>query len=89
MPSIIDGFYIAQRSLYAQQYGLEITQQNIANVNTPGYSRQRVTMIPGNPPPGLANSQSGSGIDQVSVDSFRRTFELFQQSERVGRGAGR
>jgi flagellar hook-associated protein 1 len=74
MPSIIDGLYTAQRAFYGQQFGLEITQQNIANVNTPGYSRQRVSFIPGNPPPELANSRSGSGIDQTYVDSFRNRF---------------
>jgi len=32
---------IAKDALAAQQYGINVTGQNIANVNTPGYSRQR------------------------------------------------
>jgi len=34
---------IARQALAAQQAGLGVTGHNIANVNTPGYSRQRVT----------------------------------------------
>ena len=33
---------IAKGALAAQQYGLNVTGHNIANVNTPGYSRQNV-----------------------------------------------
>jgi len=32
---------IAKTALMAQRYGMDVTAQNIANVNTPGYSRQR------------------------------------------------
>jgi len=35
---------IAKTALAAQQYGLNITGHNIANVNTDGYSRQRTVM---------------------------------------------
>ncbi len=35
---------LGARSLQAQQLGLEVAGHNIANVNTPGYSRQRVNL---------------------------------------------
>jgi len=42
MTSIFDSLDIAQRTLMAQQFGLEITQKNIANANNPNYTRQVV-----------------------------------------------
>ncbi|GAI19854.1 unnamed protein product, partial [marine sediment metagenome] len=35
------GLDIALRSLMAHQQAMEVVSHNIANVNTPGYSRQR------------------------------------------------
>ncbi|WP_432544594.1 flagellar hook-associated protein FlgK [Kineococcus sp. SYSU DK002] len=40
--STFSGINTARRALGAAQLGMETTGQNIANVNTPGYSRQRV-----------------------------------------------
>ncbi|MGI4895645.1 MAG: flagellar hook-associated protein FlgK [Janthinobacterium lividum] len=40
--STFSGINIAARALGAAQRGMEVTGQNIANVNTEGYSRQRV-----------------------------------------------
>lgn len=40
--SDFNGLRIALSSLYAQRKALQVTGQNIANVNTDGYSRQRV-----------------------------------------------
>ncbi|MBB2899683.1 flagellar hook-associated protein 1 FlgK [Kineococcus radiotolerans] len=40
--STFSGINTASRALGAAQRGMETTGQNIANVNTPGYSRQRV-----------------------------------------------
>ena len=42
--SDFNGLRIALSSLYAQQKALQVTGQNIANVNTEGYSRQRVEL---------------------------------------------
>ena len=36
---------MAARSLAAQEYGLSVTGQNIANLNTPGYARRIVTLV--------------------------------------------
>jgi flagellar hook-associated protein 1 len=83
MPSIIDGLYVAQRALYAQQFGLQVTQQNIANVNTPGYSRQRTNFIAGVPPMQLDQSQAGMGVSGVFVDSFRDKFIDFRVNQEM------
>ncbi len=40
--STFSGINNASRALSAAQRGMEVTGQNIANVNTDGYSRQRV-----------------------------------------------
>ncbi len=40
---------IAKTALFAQQTGLQVTSHNIANVNTPGYSKQGVTLAPYTP----------------------------------------
>ncbi|WP_432514942.1 flagellar hook-associated protein FlgK [Kineococcus sp. SYSU DK001] len=50
--STFSGINTARRALSAAQLGMETTGQNIANVNTDGYSRQRV-------------DQSASALDQT------------------------
>ena len=84
-------FEIARRALAAHQLGIAVTGQNISNVNTAGYSRQRVE---------LAESRSsqvgrfslGTGVDIVGVSAIRDIFvESRLQSEMgiSGRLAGR
>lgn len=58
----------AARALDAQRYGLDVTGQNIANVNTPGYSRRMLTL--GEVPPRDAWS-AGGGVDVVAVKAAR------------------
>ena len=70
MTTIFGGLTSALGALQAQQYALDITQRNIANANTPGYSRQRVAFTPG---PGDAGTAGGC-VPTVSVESFRDHF---------------
>ena len=87
MPSITDGLYIAQSALDAQQFGLAITQQNISNVNTPGYSREQADFVPGYPSVQLDQVQAGSGISGTSVESFRDKFiDVSVNQELQGQG---
>ncbi|MBI5186250.1 MAG: flagellar hook-associated protein FlgK [Nitrospinae bacterium] len=44
MTNIYGLLNISRSSILAQQTGIEVTGQNLANVNTPGYSRQLVEM---------------------------------------------
>jgi flagellar hook-associated protein 1 FlgK len=64
---------IGRRALQASQLGLAVTGQNIANVNTPGYSRQKVMLSasPGNDP---IFSPVGTGVTIDGVRSFRDQF---------------
>jgi len=59
---------MATRALEAQRFGLDVTGQNIANVNTPGYSR-RVIDFAEVPPE--SNRSAGRGVDAVGVRAVR------------------
>ena len=49
MPDVYGILNTASRSLLTQQKAIDITGQNIGNVNTPGDLRQRVVMQPNTP----------------------------------------
>lgn len=49
MSNILGLLNIGQSALLTQQKAIDITGNNIANVNTPGYSRQRLVMKQGQP----------------------------------------
>ncbi len=44
--SLLGSLQIANNSLFANQVGLQVTGNNIANANTPGYIRQRAVFTP-------------------------------------------
>ena len=58
------------RSLDAQRYGLDSAGQNIANVNTPGYSRRVVDF--GAVPPTSERLNAGNGVEVLGVRSHPR-----------------
>ena len=68
----------ATLALYAQQRAIDVTGQNIANVNTEGYSRQRVDMqsIGGNTVPAIwsVSNQVGQGVNADQVTRIRDAF---------------
>lgn len=66
-------FEIGRRALNSNQFGIDITGQNIANVNTPGYSRQRVQLAE-TPPNNYSKFSVGTGVSVVGVQSFRDNF---------------
>ncbi len=59
--------------LRAAQQGLATTSHNIANANTPGYSRQRVELVADVP----ALSNGGSVGSGVRVAAIRRSYDEF------------
>ncbi len=68
MPELFRTLSSVARALDAQRYGLDVTGQNIANVNTPGYTRRTVDLIPVAPEaPGTA----GRGVDVVGIRALR------------------
>jgi flagellar hook-associated protein 1 len=69
------------RSLDAQRYGLDAAGQNIANVNTPGYSRRVVDF--GAVPPTSERLNAGNGVEVLGVRRLRDRFfdrRLFQET---------
>lgn len=79
MGSSFFGLEIMRSSLQAQRIGLDITAHNIANANTPGYSRQVVNFRASTPypAPGLNTGslgQLGSGVEVNEVQRMRSKF---------------
>jgi flagellar hook-associated protein 1 FlgK len=71
---------MAARSLEAQRLGLDVTGQNIANVNTPGYAR-RSAILSAIPPDDRFSS--GGGVEVVGIHASRdRWLERRLQIER-------
>lgn len=75
------GLHIARRAIMAQQRAMEVTGHNIANANTPGFSRQQALMAPTAPfPYPAANApaggpgQLGSGVDVTAIRRVRDSF---------------
>ncbi len=67
----------AVSGLLAYQRALNTTSHNITNVNTPGYSRQRVELSAASPQY-LGGNYVGSGVD---VQSVRRVYDQFLGSQ--------
>ena len=76
MPDAFMGIDIASRALRAFQLALNVTGHNLANVETEGYSRQRVNMQ--QTPPvtffGLKPLTMGTGMFVDTVERIRDKF---------------
>lgn len=74
------GLEVALRALHTQQRGLDTTNHNVANANTPGFSRQRVVMEPTTPfmLPAFNRwqqaGQLGTGVIAVTIERARDVF---------------
>lgn len=64
---------IARSALLAHQRAMEVTANNVANVNTPGYSRQRLELTPATPLVGPFGTL-GRGVQDNGVSRARDTF---------------
>ena len=78
---------LAGQALMTQQQAISVTSHNIANVNTPGYSRQRLnltTKIPLESSVGpMGNGVSGDSIERI-YDRFL-TSQISNESEGLGK----
>ena len=45
MVGTFDSFTTARLGIYAAQHGLRVTGNNISNINTAGYTRQRIDQV--------------------------------------------
>jgi flagellar hook-associated protein 1 len=70
MSSLNASLAIALSGLAAEQGALAATTNNVANVNTPGYTRE-VPILVTNDPVVLGNLTFGSGVDLQSIESIR------------------
>jgi flagellar hook-associated protein 1 FlgK len=68
MSSLFSSLTSAARALDAQRFGLDVTGQNIANVNTPGYARRVIDMAA---VPPESNRTAGRGVDVIAVRATR------------------
>jgi flagellar hook-associated protein 1 FlgK len=69
------GLEIGKRGVHAHQQALYVTGHNLDNINTPGYSRQRLEMVPFTPIylPGLNREETPGQIGQgVVVERIER-----------------
>ena len=64
---------IARGAMQAQQQGIDVTAHNIANVNTPGYTRQGLILESAEETP-LTGLKLGYGVRAISVDQYFDPF---------------
>lgn len=82
-----NGLEIGKRSLLAHRFGMDVTSNNIANVNTPGYSRRTAVLKETNP----RLTDIGLMGTGVYVDRVERMHEAFFDREirnNISRQAG-
>jgi flagellar hook-associated protein 1 FlgK len=75
--SIFGLFEIGKSAIFASQTALNVTSHNIANVNTPGYSRKEV-ILSIETPVAIRGGFLGRG---VTISDIRRTYDRFIQSQ--------
>jgi flagellar hook-associated protein 1 FlgK len=79
--STFSGISTALSALYAQRRGLDVTGQNIANVNTEGYSRQRADLSAVSTNATASMWSVGSGVGGgVAMDSVTRIHDMFLEA---------
>ncbi len=80
MPSLFSGIHMALQSLLAHQQAMQVIEHNVANANTPGYSRQEAILKPGSPYPATSfiraglPGQIGTGVLVDRVQRFHNEF---------------
>ncbi|CAG9621433.1 flagellar hook-associated protein FlgK [Sutcliffiella rhizosphaerae] len=80
MRSTFHSLEVARRGLVAQQTALQTVGHNIANANTPGFTRQRVNFVQTEPyPPASLNrpqipGQMGTGVEVGNIQRVRESF---------------
>lgn len=77
--STFSGFTTAQLAMSASQFALDVTGQNIANINTPGYTKQRLDIASlNNQGANFYNSNNsikvGYGVEMTGVSQLRDPF---------------
>jgi flagellar hook-associated protein 1 FlgK len=83
MSRILDSFEVGKRALIAQQTVLNTVGHNLANAGTPGYTRQRVELVP---------ARTRNGVEVQTIVRIRDRFLDFAtltESQNLGRDQAR
>ncbi|MBE5978915.1 MAG: hypothetical protein E7249_07240 [Paenibacillaceae bacterium] len=88
--STFSGFTIAQLAMTASQRALDVTGQNIANINTKGYTRQQVDLVSLNlkgadPTSSGAGSKIGYGVEIKGISQIRDPFLDVQYRNQIAK----
>ncbi|MFH1700047.1 MAG: flagellar hook-associated protein FlgK [Candidatus Zixiibacteriota bacterium] len=86
MSGLFHGLEIGKRALLTHQLSMTTIGHNLANVNTPGYSRQRVS-ITSAMPLDMGKFNIGSGVTVTTINHVRDLF-LTDQYRRESRSLG-
>jgi flagellar hook-associated protein 1 len=84
MSSSFFGFTIGMRALSVNQQALEITSHNIANINTPGFSKQEAVIKTSNPQSlasltrSVNSGQIGTGVE---IEQIRRMRDEYAERQ--------
>jgi flagellar hook-associated protein 1 FlgK len=77
MTSIFDGFDTVKQTLALQQFGLSISQKNIANANNPAYSKEEVLFSE------AEVSTVTGGVPEASVRAYRQRYIDYSISQEL------
>jgi len=87
MPGLTSSLYVGLSGMQAQQAALGVVGHNIANVNTPGYTRERADLA-ANPSQMQGSLFFGSGVSLSTVTGIRDRFLDLQIYRESAKGAG-
>jgi flagellar hook-associated protein 1 FlgK len=85
MSDLLSSLSLAAHSMAAEQAGLAVTGQNIANVNTPGYTRRTIDLAAAPPTDPLS---AGNGVDVAGIRAERASLlesQLLHEQPAQGR----
>ena len=89
MTDIFGVLSIGSKALLTQQKGIYVTGNNIANVNTPGYTRQRLNMS-SDVPVSSDIGQVGTGVTALGVERIYQRFlgvQINNETQSLGKWA--
>jgi flagellar hook-associated protein 1 len=87
MPGLTSSLNIGLSGLQAAQGALNVVGHNIANVNTPNYSRQ-VVNLSSNQPQTFGNLEFGTGVNLANIMGVRDKFLDMQITQSTSRESG-
>ena len=85
--SLSSSLSVALRAMLADQGGMDVVSNNIANANTPGYARE-VAVFQETPPVEYGNLSFGTGVALTDVQSVRDNIlqlRLDQETQNQGK----